>query len=55
MNKHKNKVVNVMFVENVSIWNVKSENIRKKALNCFGFRVGDINISDNFYKIEKFK
>ena len=44
-----------MFVEKVSIWNVTSENISKKALHLFRFQVGDINISDNFYKIEKFK
>ena len=37
MIKHINKVVNVMFVENISIWNVTSENIAKKVPNFFGF------------------
>ena len=32
-----------------------SENISKKQLACFGFQNGDIDISYNFYKIEKFK
>ena len=35
MNKHINKVVNVMFVENVSMWNVTSENISKKSTWLF--------------------
>ena len=56
VNIHMDKVINVMFVENISIWNVTSETISKKqTLDCFGFQVGDIKISDNFYKIEKFK
>ena len=54
MNNHIDQVVNVMFVKKVSIWNVTYENISKKALDCFGLQVGYINISDNFYKIEKF-
>ena len=32
-----------------------SENIIKKTLHCFGFQAGDINISENFYKTDKFK
>ena len=44
-----------MFVEKVSIWNVTSENISKKAPYLFRLQAGDINISDNIYKIEKFK
>ena len=55
VNIHIDKVINVMFVENISIWNVTSENYSKKTLDCFLFQVGDINISDNFYKIEKLK
>ena len=41
-----------MFVEIVSGENVTSENICKKAPNCFGFQVGVLNISDHFYKIQ---
>ena len=44
-----------MFVENVSIQNVSSENISKKSTYFFGFKVEDVNISDNFYQIKKFK
>ena len=55
VNIHIDKVINVMFVENISIWNVTSENISKNSLDCFGFQVGDINISDNFCKIEKYR
>ena len=54
MNIHIDKVVNVMFVENVLILNGTSENVSEKALDCFGFQAGDINISHNFYKIKKF-
>ena len=35
VNIHINKVRNVMFVENVSIWNVTSENISKKRILLF--------------------
>ena len=35
MNNHIDKVVNVMFVEKVSIWNVTSENISKKSTWLF--------------------
>ena len=29
--------------------------LAKKAPDCFGVQAGDINISDNFLKIEKFR
>ena len=35
VNIHIDKVINVMFVENVSIWNVTSENISKKITWLF--------------------
>ena len=54
VNIHIEKIVNVMFLENVSIWIVTSENINRKSTWFFGFLVGYINISDNFYKIKKF-
>ena len=28
---------------------------QKKTLDRFGFQAGDINISDSFYKIKKFR
>ena len=34
---------------------VHQKTLAKRTLDCFGFQVGDINISDNFYKIKKFK
>ena len=39
MNNHIDKVVSVMFVENVSKLNVTSENISKKTLDCFGSKL----------------
>ena len=54
MNIHMDEVVSVILVEKVSRSNVSSKNTCKKTLVCFGFHVGDLNISDNFYKILKF-
>ena len=55
VNNHRNKVLSVIIVEKGSKLNMTSENIIKKTLCCFGFQVGDINISENFNKIDKFK
>ena len=54
---HMEKTFKAMHFEKCKKYFKRKENhktLAKKAPNCFGFQVGDINISDNFYKIEKF-
>ena len=54
MNKHKDVIRPVKFVEKFQDEMVTEKTFTKKAHNIFGFQVGDIKISDIFYKIQKF-
>ena len=54
MNKHKDMVRNVTFVEKFQYEMVTEKTFTKKAQHSFWFQVGDIKISDILYKIQKF-
>ena len=54
MNKHKDMVRPVTFVEKCQDEMVTEKTFTKKAPIFFWFQVGDIKISDIFYKIQKF-
>ena len=54
MNKHKDMVRTVIFVEKFQDENVTENTLQKKHNIFFGFQVGDIKISEIFYKIQKF-
>ena len=54
MNKHKDMVRTVTFVEKFQDEMVTEKTFTKKAQHFFWFQVGDIKISDIFYKIQKF-
>ena len=54
MNKHKDMVRIVTFVEKFQDEMVNEKTFTKKAQPFFWFQVGDIKISDIFYKIQKF-
>ena len=54
MNKHKDIVRTVTFVEKFQDKMVTEKTFTKKAQHFFWFQVGDIKISEIFYKIQKF-
>ena len=54
MNEHKDMVRPVTFVGKFQDEMVTEKNIYKNSTTFFWFQVGDIKISDIFYKIQKF-
>ena len=52
MDNYINQVGSVMIVEKILRSSCTSKDIKKKITCFFWFLVGDLNISDNFYKIQ---